>query len=109
MKLDEFKRSWFVKEKYSIPLLASVLFTFLAFGIFISQYFTSDIITFAKNGDQLLEGFPMFIKMGHMLRTGVLNGTDTGIFNGGTELFYKIHMSFSISALIDDSLVWTIP
>lgn len=93
MKLDEFKRSWFVKEKYSIPLLASVLFTFLAFGIFISQYFTSDIITFAKNGDQLLEGFPMFIKMGHMLRTGVLNGTDTGIFNGGTELFYKIHMS----------------
>lgn len=91
--LGEFDRNRFIKNKYFIPFLSSIVFTFMAFGVFISQYFTSDIITFAKNGDQMLEGFPMFVKMGHMIRSGILNGVDTGIFNGGAELFYKIHMS----------------
>lgn len=81
------------EKRYIFPIFMAILLVALVYGVFFSQFFLSDIVTFAKAGDQMREGFPMFVKVGTMLRTGVLNGTDGGIFNGAAELFYKIHMS----------------
>ena len=69
-----------------ISLLTSAIVVFLLWGIFIAQYFLSDGVTFARNGDTARQTFPGFIKMGELLSNGIIDGVDVMIVNGSNTI-----------------------
>lgn len=60
--------------------------TFLAFG---GQNLYSDIMTFAKDGDQMQLCYSSFVKLGRLLHEGVFTGVDSGSSNGATDFFLR--------------------
>lgn len=85
MIVDNKKNSFFA-------LLTSIVGTFLAYGIFVGQKLYSDIVTYGIYGDTCIETYPMFIRLGEMLRNRTYFGIDTSVFNGAAEQFYKIYV-----------------
>lgn len=79
-----------------ISLLTSAGIVFLLWGIFFAQYFLSDRVTLARNGDEARQTFPAFIEMGELISEGIIDGVDVTTVNGSNS----VHM---------DGLEWNFP
>lgn len=80
------------KEDKQFALLTTLIITGLAYIIFFGQVLFSDVVTFAKQGDQLLICYPLFVKVGELLKHGAFTGVDINSFNGATEFFLRANM-----------------
>lgn len=69
-----------------VTAMIVVLFTFLVFW---GQKVYSDVVTFAKYGDQMQLCYSSFIKLGRNLHDGIFLGVDYGSSNGATEFFLR--------------------
>lgn len=70
---------------FTIAMVVSVV-TFLPF---LGQYLFSDVVTFAKSGDQHQSCFPAFVQTGKLLLNNVFYGCDTTTLNGAGEFFRR--------------------
>lgn len=87
----------FIKSNHVImSLLTSAVVVFLLWGIFIAQYFLSDGVTFARNGDTARQTFPAFIEMGEKISEGTIDGVDVMTVNGSKSTH-------------SDGLEWNLP
>lgn len=85
--LSDIKKS----ENY-FRILTSFIIVILAFCVFAGQLVFSDVVTFAKKGDQFQLCYPAFQKLGSMLSQGIISGVDSGTFNGATEIFLRANI-----------------
>ena len=66
--------------------LTSAFIVFLLWGIFFAQYFMSDTVTLARNGDEARQTFPAFIQMGELISKGTIDGVDVTTVNGSCSI-----------------------
>lgn len=78
------------RKEIGIEMLFATICTVLFFSIYLGQYLFSDVVTFAKNGDQDKLCFAAFAKLCQMF-TGDFNliGIDNGSANGASEFFLR--------------------
>ena len=79
------------------PYLRQAVFalgcTVLVFSVFVGQELFSDVVTFAKNGDQDKLCFAAFMKIRECILNGEsVVGVDSGSFNGATEFFLRANI-----------------
>lgn len=87
----------FIQSNHVImSLLTSAVVVFLLWGIFIAQYFLSDGVTFASNGDTARQTFPAFIEMGELISERTIDGVDVATANGSKSTH-------------SDALEWNLP
>lgn len=80
------------KDKYKI--LIAFIITTIIFSAFLGQEVFSDVITFAKLGDQDKQCFAGFLKIREiLLNKESFVGIDSGSFNGATEFYLRSNMS----------------
>lgn len=69
--------------------IIAIIITILTFLVFWGQWMYSDVVTFAKSGDQHQLCFSSFNKLGDLLSRGILYGIDSGSSNGATDFFLR--------------------
>jgi len=63
-------------------LISAFMISGLIYGVFFAQGLYSDVVTFAKSGDQLRQCYPVFLKLSEVISQGKLSGITIGTFNG---------------------------
>jgi hypothetical protein len=54
--------------------------------VFFAQADNSDIVTFSKAGDAMLQNLPLFVRNGKLLANGIFDGIDNLVTNGSNTI-----------------------